>query len=69
MNLATKMIYYKKNYDLVPPLWITKCIDLFEVVENIKTLLVNSMEKRRVMLCTGNSQLGEVDIKRNIKTF
>ena len=69
MNLAMKMIYYKKNYDLVPPLWITKCIDLFEVVENIKTLLVNSMEKRRVMLCTGNSQLGEVDIKRNIKTF
>ena len=69
MNLPMKMIYYKKNYDLVPPLWITKCIDLFEVVENIKTLLVNSMEKRRVMLCTGNSQLGEVDIKRNIKTF
>ena len=30
------------------------------------TLLVNSMEKWRVMLCAGNSELGEVDIKRGI---
>ena len=40
-----------------------KNVDLFGVVENIKTLLVNSMEKWRVMLSAGNSELGEVDIK------
>ena len=29
---------------------------------NITTLLVNGMEKRRVILCAVNSELGEVDI-------
>ena len=32
----------------------------------IKSLLVNSMEKWRIMLCAGNSELGEVDIKGDI---
>ena len=40
-----------------------KCLDLVGVAENIKTLLVNIMEKWRVMLCAGNSELGKVDIK------
>ena len=39
---------------------------MFGVAENIKTLLVNSTEKWRVVLCAGNSELGEVDIKRGI---
>ena len=37
---------------------------MFGVAENIKTLLVNSMEKWKVMLCAGNSELREVDIKQ-----
>ena len=40
--------------------------DLFGLAENIKTLLVNSMEMWTVMLCAGNSELGEVNIKRGI---
>ena len=36
------------------------------VAENIKSLLVNSMEKWKVMLCSRNSELGEVKIKRGI---
>ena len=59
-------IDYKKAYDMVPHSWIIKCLDLFGVAENIKTLLVNSMEKWKVMLCSGNSELGEVEIKRGI---
>ena len=39
---------------------------LFGVAENIKTLLVNNVEKWRVMLLAGNSEFGEVDIKRGI---
>ena len=39
---------------------------MFGIVENIKTLLVNNMNKWRVMLYTGNSELGEVDLKRGI---
>ena len=65
-NLAMAWIDYKKTYDMVPHSWTKECLDLFGVAENIKTLLVNSMEKWRVMLCAGNSELGEADIKRYI---
>ena len=57
---------YKKAYDMVPHSWIIECLDLFGVAENIKSLLVNSMEKWKVMLCSGNPELGEVEIKRGI---
>ena len=59
-------IDYKKAYDMVPHSWIIECLDLFGVVENIKCLLMNSMEKWKVMLCSGNSELDEVEIKRGI---
>ena len=65
-NLAMAWIVYKKAYDMVPHSWIIECLDLFGVAENIKSLLVNSMEKWKVMLCSGNSELGEVEIKRGI---
>ena len=52
--------------DLWTYLWVKECLDMFGVAENIKTLLVNSTEKWRVMLCAGNSELGEVDNKRGI---
>ena len=65
-NLAMAWIDYKKAYDLVPHSWTIECLDLFEVAENNKSLLVNSMEKWKVMLCSGNCELGEVEIKRGI---
>ena len=58
-------IDYRKAYDTVTHSWSKECLDLFGVAENIKTLLVNSMEKWKVM-CAGNSELGELDIKRGI---
>ena len=51
---------------MVPHSWIIECLDFFGVAENIKSLLVNSMEKWKVMLCSGNSELDEVEIKRDI---
>ena len=48
-NLAMAWIDYKKAY-MVPHSWIIECLDLFGVAENIKNLLVNSMEKWKVML-------------------
>ena len=51
---------------MVPHSWIIECLDLFGVAENIKSLFVNSMEKWKVMLCSGNSELVEVEIKRGI---
>ena len=49
---------------MVPHSWVIECLDLFGVAENIKSLLVNSMEKWKVMLCSGNSELGEVEVMR-----
>ena len=62
-NLAISWIVQNKIYDMVPYSQINECLNLFGVVENIKTLFVNSMEKWRVMSSTGNSELGKVDIK------
>ena len=65
-NLAMAWIDYKKAYDMVPHSWIIECLDLFGVAENIKSLLVNSMENWKVMQCSGNSELGKVEIKQGI---
>ena len=46
--------------------WIIECLYLFRVAQNIKKLLVNIMEKWKVMLCSRNYELGEVAIKRGI---
>ena len=51
---------------MLPHSWIIKCFDLLGVADNIKSLLVNSMEKLKVILCSGNSELGEVAIKQVI---
>ena len=65
-NLAMAWMDYQKTYDMVPHSWIIECLDLFGVAKNIKGFLVNSMEKWKVMLCSGNSELGEDEIKRGI---
>ena len=65
-NLAMAWIDYKKAYDMVPHSWIVECLEMFGIAENIRTLLVNSMENWKVMLCSGNLELGEVDIRRGI---
>ena len=59
-------IDYKKAYDMVPHSWIIECLDSFGVSENIKSLLVNSMETWKVLLCSGNCELVEVEIKPGI---
>ena len=57
-NLAITWIDYKKAYDMVPHSWLIECLDFLAIAGNIKSLLVNSMEKWKVMLCSGNSELG-----------
>ena len=59
-------IDYMQAFDIVQHLRIIECLDLFRVAENIKSLLVTSIEKWEVMLCSGNSELGEVEIKQGI---
>ena len=59
-------IDYRKAYDMLLHSRIIECLDLFGEAEKNKSLLVNSMEKWKVMLCSGNFVLGEVEIKRDI---
>ena len=66
-NLAMAWIDYKKADNMVPHSWVIEYLDLFGVAENIKSLLVNSMEKWKVMLCSGNYELGEIEMKRFLK--
>ena len=49
-NLAMAWIDYKKAYDMVQYLWIIECLGLLGVAESIKSFLVNSMEKWKVLL-------------------
>ena len=65
-NLAMAWIDYKKAYESVSHWLIIECLALFGVAENIKSLLVNSMDKWKVMLCSGNSELDEIKIKQGI---
>ena len=51
---------------MVPHSWIKEYFELFGVAENIKTLLVNSMEEWKLTLCAKNSELREVYIKQGI---
>ena len=48
-----------------PRSWIAEFLKMFGP-ENFKTLLVINMQKGRVMVCTGNSKIDEVDIGRGI---
>ena len=65
-NLAMAWIDCKKAYDMVPHSWIIEYLHVFGVAENIKSMLVNSMEKWKVVLCSGNSELGGGEIKQGI---
>ena len=38
-------IDYNKACNMVSHSWIKECLEFFDVADNIKTLLVNSMEK------------------------
>ena len=51
---------------MVPHSCIIECLDLFGRAENINSLLVNSMEKWKVIVCSRNSELGAVEIKQGI---
>ena len=51
-------IEHNKAYYVIPQSLIIQYLDLLGVAENIKSLLVNGMEKWKVMLCSGNSELG-----------
>ena len=50
---------------MAPHSRIIERLDLYKLIENINSLLVNSMAKLKVIF-SGNSDLSEVEIKRGI---
>ena len=56
-------IDYRKAYDIVPDSWITKCLNMFRVCDNMIELLMDSLTQWEVILKSGNVELGDVRIK------
>ena len=51
---------------MIPHSWIMECLEMFGIAEDIKRLFCNSMENWKVELCSGESVLREVNIRRGI---
>ena len=57
---------YKKAYDMVPHSWISECLEMFSIANNIQDFLNNSMKSWKLELNASGKTLGEVDIRRGI---
>ena len=66
VNLSMVWIDYRKAYDMVPHSWIRKTLEMCGVAENVKEVLSESMKTWRTELTSGNTSLGQVEIKRGI---
>ena len=65
-NLSMPCIDFKKAYDMVPHSWILKCLDMAGAAKNIISTISNSMVNWKIVLTSGGTVLGQVDIKRGI---
>ena len=59
-------IDYKKAYDMVPHSWISECLEMFGIANNVQDFLNNSMKSWKLELNASGKTLGEVDIRRGI---
>ena len=41
---------YKKAYDMVPRSWISECLEMFSIANNIQGFLNNSMKSWKIEL-------------------
>ena len=65
-NVAMAWVDYKKAYDMVPHSWIKECLNMFGIADNIKELLINSMDTWRTELTSCGESIGEVRIRGGI---
>ena len=59
-------IDYKKAYEMVPHSWISECLEMSGIANNIQDFLNNSMKSWKLELNASGKTLGEVDIRRGI---
>ena len=67
-NVAMAWVDNKKAYDMVPLSWIKECLNMFGIADNIKELLINSMDTWRTELSCGEN-IGEVRIRRGLDSL
>ena len=65
-NLAMAWIDYKKAYDYIPHSWISECLELVGIAENVISFLQRSMRQWKLLLTANGEELCEVDVKRGI---
>ena len=65
-NLAMAWIDYRKAYDMVHHSWISECLKMFGVAENVKKFLEDSMSKWKLELSSSGEILGDVQVRRGI---
>ena len=66
INLVMAWIDYKKAYDMVIYNWISECLEMFSIANNVQDFLNNSMKSWKLELNGSGEKLGEFDIKRGI---
>ena len=59
-------IDYKKTYDIVSHSWISECLEMFAIANNVQDFLNNSMKSWKLELNASGKTLGEVDIRSGI---
>ena len=57
---------YRKAYDMIPHSWLMKCLAALKVSQNVKKLLLQTMNSWRVEMMCRNEVIGEVSIRRGI---
>ena len=65
-NLAIAWIDYKKAYDMVPHSWISECLEMFGIANNVQDFLNSSMKSWKLELNASGKTSVEVDIRRGI---
>ena len=65
-KLHVARIDYKKAYDSLPHIWITRCHEIFGISGNIRQFLQAAMQKWNTMPKVNEHVLGEVHILRGI---
>ena len=64
--LAITWIDYKKTYNVVPPIWISECLEMFGIASNVQDFLNNSMKSWNLELNASGEKIVEVDIRSGI---
>ena len=65
-SLAVAWIDYRKAYDAFPHSWIQKCMEVFGLAANVRSIANTSMKQWNTELTASNQRIGNVKISCGI---